>query len=29
MAKDQVIPFGQSVGLDLAGAVKWLDAHGH
>jgi uncharacterized protein (TIGR01244 family) len=28
MSKDRVIPFGQSVGLDLSGAVKWLDAHG-
>lgn len=28
MGKDQVIPFGQSVGLDLSGAVMWLDAHG-
>jgi uncharacterized protein (TIGR01244 family) len=27
MGKDQVIPFGQSVDLDLSGAVKWLDAH--
>lgn len=28
MEKNKVIPFGQSVGLDLSGAVKWLDAHG-
>ncbi|MFU0506600.1 protein tyrosine phosphatase family protein [Pseudaminobacter sp. NGMCC 1.201702] len=28
LSKDRVIPFGQSVGLDLSGAVKWLDAHG-
>ena len=28
MSKDRVIPFGQSAGLDLSGAVKWLDAHG-
>ncbi|AZN72585.1 TIGR01244 family phosphatase [Georhizobium profundi] len=28
MEKDEVIPLGQSVGLDLSGAVKWLDAHG-
>lgn len=26
MGKNEVIPFGQSVGLDLSGAVKWLDA---
>ncbi|MFD2054159.1 TIGR01244 family sulfur transferase [Mesorhizobium calcicola] len=25
MEKDDVIPFGQSAGLDLSGAVKWLD----
>ena len=29
MDKDQVIPFGQSVGLDLSGAARWLDANGH
>lgn len=29
MRKDEVIGFGQSAGLDLSGAVKWLDAHGH
>ena len=28
MSKDQIIPFGQSAGLDLSGAVRWLDAHG-
>ena len=28
MSKDRVIPFGQSAGLDLSGAVRWLDAHG-
>jgi uncharacterized protein (TIGR01244 family) len=28
MGKDQVIAFGQAVGVDLSGAVKWLDAHG-
>lgn len=28
MERDEVIPLGQSVGLDLSGAVKWLDAHG-
>ena len=27
MEKNEVIPFGQSVGFDLSGAVKWLDAH--
>ena len=26
MEKNEVLPFGQSVGLDLSGAVKWLDA---
>ena len=29
MDKDQVIPFGQSVGLDLSGAARWLDVNGH
>ena len=29
MRKEQVVSFGQSAGLDLSGAVKWLDAHGH
>lgn len=28
MRKDEVMPLGQSLGLDLSGAVKWLDAHG-
>lgn len=28
MNKDKLIPLGQSVGLDLSGAVKWLDANG-
>ena len=28
MSSDQVIPFGQSAGLDLSVAVKWLDARG-
>lgn len=28
MRKDEVVAFGQSAGLDLSGAVKWLDAHG-
>ncbi len=28
MERDEVVPLGQSVGLDLSGAVKWLDAHG-
>jgi uncharacterized protein (TIGR01244 family) len=27
MDRDEVIPFGQSVGFDLSGALKWLDAH--
>lgn len=27
MEREELIPFGQSVGLDLSGAVKWLDAH--
>ena len=27
LEKDEVIPFGQSVGFDLSGAVRWLDAH--
>ncbi|WP_245270105.1 hypothetical protein [Nitrobacter hamburgensis] len=29
LQKDAVAPLGQSVGLDLSGAVKWLDGHGH
>lgn len=28
MEKSKVIPFGQSLGFDLSGAVKWLDANG-
>jgi len=28
MRKDDVAPLGQSLGLDLSGAVKWLDGHG-
>lgn len=28
MAKDEIAPLGQRLGLDLAGAVKWLDANG-
>ena len=26
MAKDEVIPFGRALGLDLSGAARWLDA---
>jgi uncharacterized protein (TIGR01244 family) len=26
--KDEIIPLGRSVGLDLSGAVKWLENHG-
>ena len=29
MSKDEVAPFGRSLGLDLSGAVKWLDGYGH
>jgi uncharacterized protein (TIGR01244 family) len=29
MKKDEVIPFGQRLGFDLAGAVKWLEARGY
>jgi uncharacterized protein (TIGR01244 family) len=29
MRKDEVTSFGRTVGLDLSGAVKWLDGHGH
>ena len=29
MNKDEVIPFGQRLGFDLAGAVKWLEARGY
>ncbi|MDF1601587.1 TIGR01244 family sulfur transferase [Mesorhizobium sp. YIM 152430] len=28
MAKDDVMPLGQRLGVDLSGAVKWLDANG-
>ena len=28
MTKDEVIPFGQRLGFDLSGAVKWLEARG-
>lgn len=28
MRKDEVEPLGKRLGLDLSGAVKWLDAHG-
>ena len=28
MRKDEVTPLGERLGLDLSGAVKWLDAHG-
>ena len=28
MAKDDVMPLGERVGVDLSGAVKWLDANG-
>ena len=28
MRKDEVALLGQSLGLDLSGAVKWLDGHG-
>lgn len=28
MKKEEVAPLGQRLGLDLSGAVKWLDAHG-
>lgn len=27
MTKDDVTPLGQSIGLDLSGAVRWLDAN--
>ena len=29
MKKDEVVPFGQRLGYDLSGAVKWLEARGH
>jgi uncharacterized protein (TIGR01244 family) len=28
MRKDEVAPLGQALGLDLSGAVKWLDGQG-
>ncbi len=28
MRNDEVTPLGERLGLDLSGAVKWLDAHG-
>jgi len=28
MEKDEVIPFGQRLGFDLSGAVRWLEARG-
>lgn len=27
MAKDDVMPLGERIGVDLSGAVKWLDAN--
>ncbi|MBO6727101.1 MAG: TIGR01244 family phosphatase [Rhizobiaceae bacterium] len=27
MAKQEVVPFGRPLGLDLSGAVRWLDAN--
>lgn len=27
MSRDDVVQLGRTVGLDLSGAVKWLDAH--
>lgn len=27
MAKDELVPFGRSLGLDLSGAARWLDAN--
>jgi uncharacterized protein (TIGR01244 family) len=27
MAKDEVVPLGERLGIDLSGAVKWLDAN--
>jgi uncharacterized protein (TIGR01244 family) len=29
MDRNEVVPWGRKFGLDLSGAVKWLDAHGH
>ncbi|MCO6387072.1 TIGR01244 family sulfur transferase [Aliihoeflea sp. 40Bstr573] len=28
VAKSEVVPLGQRLGVDLSGAVKWLDANG-
>jgi uncharacterized protein (TIGR01244 family) len=28
MGKDEVVPFGRTLGLDLTGAARWLDAAG-
>lgn len=28
MARGEVVPLGQRLGVDLSGAVKWLDANG-
>lgn len=28
MTTDELAPLGQSLGVDLSGAVKWLDGHG-
>lgn len=27
MSKDEIVPLGQRLGVDLSGAVKWLDAN--
>lgn len=27
MGKDEVVPFGRDLGLDLSGAARWLDAN--
>lgn len=27
MGKDEIVPLGQHLGVDLSGAVKWLDAN--
>ena len=27
MGKDEVVPFGRTLGLDLSGAARWLDAN--
>ena len=29
MAKEEVMAFGQRLGFDLSGAVKWLETRGH